>query len=42
LVRLDCDGAQGHFISPPMPVAKLINWLKNSSWQPAQQLNGTI
>jgi EAL domain-containing protein (putative c-di-GMP-specific phosphodiesterase class I) len=33
LQRLDCDEAQGHFISPPLPADDFAAWLKGSSWQ---------
>ncbi len=39
LRTLDCDYAQGYFISPALPAEKLQEWLRTSPWgQPAQNL----
>ena len=34
LGALGCDVAQGYFVSRPLPVAALADWLKSSLWQP--------
>ena len=33
LKRLDCDEAQGYYISPPLPAPALRGWLERSPWQ---------
>jgi EAL domain-containing protein (putative c-di-GMP-specific phosphodiesterase class I) len=33
LKRLDCDEAQGHYISPPLPANEFSDWLMRSSWR---------
>jgi diguanylate cyclase (GGDEF)-like protein len=35
LKRLDCDEAQGYYISPPLPAHAFRAWLEHSPWQPA-------
>jgi len=32
LAGLGCDGAQGYYISHPIPGVKIIDWLRDSSW----------
>ena len=32
LRRLDCDEAQGYYISPPLPAHAFIGWLERSPW----------
>lgn len=32
LLKLGCDEAQGHFISPPIPAENFIEWLSNSGY----------
>jgi diguanylate cyclase (GGDEF)-like protein/PAS domain S-box-containing protein len=36
LSELDCDEAQGHFISPPIPADDFMNWLSTSRRLPLQ------
>ena len=38
LTRLDCDIAQGFFISHPLPVPELTRWMREAVWRPD---NGT-
>ena len=33
LVRLDCDEAQGYYISPPLPAQSFRTWLERSPWR---------
>ena len=33
LARLDCDEAQGYYISPPLPATAFRTWLERSPWQ---------
>jgi diguanylate cyclase (GGDEF)-like protein len=33
LARLDCDEAQGFYISPPFPAHEFDSWLEHSHWQ---------
>jgi EAL domain-containing protein (putative c-di-GMP-specific phosphodiesterase class I) len=35
LKRLDCDEAQGYYISPPLPAHAFRGWLEDSPWQQA-------
>jgi EAL domain-containing protein (putative c-di-GMP-specific phosphodiesterase class I) len=32
LRRLDCDEAQGYYISPPLPAKDFRAWIERSSW----------
>jgi diguanylate cyclase len=32
LRQMGCDQAQGYFMSPPLPAARLEEWLRTSSW----------
>ncbi|MDB5934961.1 MAG: hypothetical protein JWQ01_2305 [Massilia sp.] len=34
LKRLDCDEAQGYYISPPLPAHEFRSWLEGSAWPP--------
>jgi EAL domain-containing protein (putative c-di-GMP-specific phosphodiesterase class I) len=36
LKRLDCDEAQGYYISPPFPAATFQSWLERSPWELAR------
>ncbi len=34
LAGLDCDEAQGYYISPPLPASAFRSWLERSPWRP--------
>jgi EAL domain-containing protein (putative c-di-GMP-specific phosphodiesterase class I) len=36
LRRIDCDEAQGYYISRPLPARAFRGWLEHSGWQPAR------
>ena len=35
-----CDAAQGYFMSKPLPVDKLLHWLKESNWAQRKEVKG--
>jgi hypothetical protein len=38
LKRLDCDEAQGCYISPPLPAHGVRGWLEQSAWPLARKI----